>query len=165
MMKDDAQYKVRSAPVTGTGARTSFRFDESTWAAIDMVAAKANKSWIEWATRAIAARPNAGSKAGAVRSALADALLEEQYTALVSEEGPGAQQIHHMHAIAGSGYYRLDDETLGIELAGADIACQDESFEGFTFIVGYRAEVAGGSPFVCIRNRLRDGLHLFIVQE
>ena len=164
-MNDDARYKVRSAPVTGTAARTSFRFDESTWAAIDMVAAKANLSWVDWAARAIEARPNAGSKAGAVRSALADALLEEQYAALVTEGGPGVQSINHIHGIVGEGYYRLNDETLAIEVDGADIAIQDDAFEGFTLIVGYRAKAAGGAPFVCVKNRLRDGLHLFIAQE
>ena len=38
----------------------------------------------------------------------------------------------------------------------------DDAFEGFTLLVGTRSEASGGQPFVCLQNRLRGGLHLFI---
>ena len=68
------------------------------------------------------------------------------------------------HAIAGAGYQRLDDDLLAVQLDGARITARDDAFEGFTLIVGTRSEVSGGQPFVCVQNRLRGGLHLFIAQ-
>lgn len=162
-MDTEDKYKVRSASVSGTG-RTSFRFDISTWAAIDMVAEQAGMSWVDWAAKVIKGRPHAKSKAAAVRAALADALMQEQYIAMAEERAAG-QMFCNEHPIIGAGYYRLDDETLAIELEGAEITERDDSFEGFTFIAGYRNKSFGGNAFVCIQNRLRDGLHLFIAKE
>lgn len=163
-MDAEDKYKVRSATVTGTG-RTSFRFDTSTWAALDMVAEQAGMSWTEWAARAIAARPHAKSKAAAVRAALADALMLEQFNAMAEERAAGPKALADEHPIVGAGYYRLDDKTLALELDDAEVTLRDDSFESFTLIVGYRDKSVGGNAFICAENRLRDGLHLFIVKE
>lgn len=163
-MKTEDNYKVRSAAVTNSG-RTSFRFDTSTWTAIDMVAEKAGMTWIDWVTRAIASRPHAKSKASAVRAALADALLLEQFNAMAEDKSVGSEILADEHPIVGTGYYRLDDQSLSIELENARITLRDDSFEGFTLIVGYRDITYGGNAFLCVENRLRDGLHLFIVTK
>ncbi len=163
-MNTEDRYKVRSATVSGTG-RTSFRFDVSTWAAIDMVAEQAGMSWVNWATKVIEGRPHAKSKAAAVRAALADALMAEQFKAMEGEMAAGPMPLADMHPIIGEGYYRLDDETLALELAEAQVILRDDSFVGFTMIVGYRDKAFGGNPFVCVENRLRNSLHLFIVKE
>lgn len=157
-------FKVRSAAVTGTG-RTSFKFDASTWAAIDMVAEQAGKTWVEWAADAIQARRHAKSKAAAVRAALADALMMEQFKAMTDERQAGEQPLDIEHPIVGSGYYRLDDKTLALELEGAEVSLRDDAFEGFTLIVGYRDKSYGGNAFICLENRLRGGLHLFIAKD
>ncbi len=168
MNNSDINYKVRSAAVSGTG-RSSFKFDASTWAAIDLVAEQAGLTWVDWASRAIKARPHAKSMAAAVRAAVADALMAKQFEAMVEENSAGQQYLDdiddHSHPLVGGGYYRLNDETLNIELEGARITTQDDCFEGFTLIVGYRDKSFGGNAFICIKNRLRDGLHLFIAQE
>lgn len=155
--------KTRTATVSGTG-RTSFAFDEATWAAIDNVAAAAGQSWSEWARRAIMQRP-AASKAASIRAALADALLTKQAQLLLEDMEPGLQTTATSHPITGTGYYRLNDDTLATELDGATIELKDDSFEGFTLIVGHRAKSVGGEPFIAIENRLRGGLHLFIAPE
>lgn len=161
--REAPKLRVRTAAVSGTG-RTSFRFDDSTWAAIDMVAARANMPWAEWAKRAVESRPNTGSKAAAVRAALADAMMAEQFLANAEERAAGLTNAPQ-HPIVGGGYYRLDDKTLAVELDGAEFTHRDDSFEGFTFISGYRDKSFGGSPFICVENRLKGGLHLFIVKE
>lgn len=163
-MTDEDKYKVRSAAVAGTG-RTSFRFDTSTWAAIDLVAEQAGMTWVEWAAKAIAGRPHRKSKASAVRAAVADALMAEQFKVMAEEAPAGPMNLDDDHPIVGAGYYRLDDKTLALELEDAEITLRDDSFESFTLIVGYRSKSFGGNAFVCVENRLRDGLHLFLARE
>lgn len=162
-MKDSQDKKTRTATVSGTG-RTSFAFDVSTWNAIDSVSARAGLQWSEWAARAIASRPNVG-KASAVRAALADDLLAQQMTLLAEDRSEGPQEVADVHPMIGDGYYRLGDEGLAAELEHARIITRDDAFEGFTLIVGYRAESYGGTPFVAIENRLKGGLHLFMTEH
>lgn len=78
---------------------------------------------------------------------------------------PGPRVAETYHPVIGNGYHRVDDATLATELDGAVIQLKDDSFEGFTLIVGYRAESAGSQPFIAIENRLRGGLHLIIAPE
>lgn len=166
----DAQLKTRTAAVSGTG-RTTFRLDAATWDAIDKVADDAGLTWAEWASAAIAKRPNR-SKAAAVRAALADSLLNRELSKLLdnldgdeSEISTGTQDIGVDHPIVGSGYHRLDDQALQLELEGATITARDGSFVGFELFVGYRDKGFGGEPFIAIKNRLRDATHLFISPE
>lgn len=147
----------RTAAVTADG-RTTFQFDPETWAAIDKLAAKLGTSWQDWAARAIERRPNIG-KAAALRAAVAEEVLTEPVAAAQ------AAALPEPHPIIGSGYHRLDDDLLAVQLDGARITVSDDAFEGFTLLVGTRSEASGGEPFVCIQNRLRGGLHLFITQE
>lgn len=75
-----------------------------------------------------------------------------------------------LHSIIGDGYYLLTDEELAIELEGAEIAEENAVFEVFTLIAGYRdrafsADRKMADPFICIRNSLSNGPHLFICQE
>ena len=147
----------RTAAVTAEG-RTTFQFDPETWAAIDKLAAKLGTPWQDWAARAIARRPRIG-KAAALRAAVAEEVLTEPVSAAQ------AVVLPEPHPIIGAGYHRLDDDLLAVQLDGARITARDDAFEGFTLIVGTRAEASGGQPFVCIQNRLRGGLHLFIAQE
>jgi predicted DNA-binding ribbon-helix-helix protein len=158
------KFKVRSAAVTGGPERTSFRFDTQTWAAIDMISERKGMGWVEWVAQVVASRPHAKSKAAAVRATVEDELLADQFKAVAEERAAGPKQLPDSHPIIGKGYYRLDDETLGIELDGAEITTEDDCFEGFTLIAGYRNRDLGGHPFVCVKNRLRGGLHLFIAQ-
>lgn len=161
---DGNKLKTRTAAVSGTG-RTSFQFDATTWAAIDLVAEQANMTWVQWAARAIQSRPNTRSKAAAVKAALADALMKNQYEAIIKERGESLGELPENHPIVGKGYYRLDDQMLDTEMKGAEIVRRDNNFTTFTMIVGYRDKARGGNAFVCILNGLRDGLHLFIVKE
>lgn len=158
-------HKVRTANVSGDVKRTSFRFDVSTWAALDMVAANAGISWVEWVSRAITANPKASSKASAIRSALTDALLSEQFQSMANELGAGERELSQVHPIVGSGYYCLDDVTLAAELDMADITVRNDCFESFTLLIGYRGKTFGGNAFVCIENRLKNGLHFFIAKD
>lgn len=162
-MNDQQHKKTRTATVTESTARTSFAFDTSTWEAIDAVSAQAGLQWHEWAARAIASRPNV-SKASAIRTALADDLLQQRMAVLTEERLEGPQQVEEAHPMIGSGYYRLTDEGLAAELERARIITRDDSFEGFTLIVGYRDKSYGGNAFVAIENRLKDGLHLFMTE-
>jgi len=151
--------------VAATG-RTTFRLDEATWAAIDKVADEAGMTWVEWAAKAVALRPHR-SKAGAVRAALADYLLNQQLSALLdgSEADDMQPDIGEDHPIIGNGYYRLDDTALDLELDGATVVARDGSFESFELIVGYRSKSFGSEPFMAIKNRLRDARHLFIAPQ
>ncbi len=169
-MTEAQQLKTRTAAVSGTG-RTTFRLDAETWDAIDKVADEAGMTWVEWATAAIAKRPHR-SKAAAVRAALADALLNRELAKLLdnldgdeSGETIGTQEVEESHPIIGSGYHRLDDQALQLELEGATITVRDGSFVGFELIVGYRDKSFGREPFIAIKNRLHDAPHLFISPE
>lgn len=151
-------FKTRNAELTGKG-RSSFRFETTTWDAIDRMAAKRGIRWQDWARDVLAAQPAAPNKAALLRAALADELMTEQFMAL-GEAGPVETNVNH--PIIGNGYWRLNDERLQIELEGATITTRDNSFVAFTLITGYRSKQSGGEPFVIIQNALRDGLHLMI---
>lgn len=148
----------RTAAVSGAG-RTTFSFDPETWALIDKIAGSQGATWQEWAARAVAERPGIG-KASALRAALAEEVLIESAADVAMQA-----DLPESHPIVGTGYYRLDDDTLKIELDGAQITTRDDSFEGFTLLIGTRSKSFGSQPFVCIQNRLKDALHLFIAPE
>jgi len=152
-------FKVRTANLTDDGRRTSLKFDETTWKMIDHIAAKRGTGWKEWARQLLKANPAALNKAAVLRAALADELMTEQFKA--SSEA-GAVETNRPHEITGSGYWRLNDEQLQSELAGAVITNRDDSFIVFSFVTGYRSKESGGQPFVIVQNALRGGLHLFI---
>jgi len=154
-------YKVRTAELTGTG-RTSLRFEETTWAAIDAVAIKKGIRWQDWARKAIASKPGAPNKSAVIRAALADELLTEQFAALAEESGSGVAAISEPHAIAGTGYYRIDDEQLASELGSASTITRDAGFASFVLHIGRRSASYGGEPFVIIENLLKGQLHLMI---
>jgi hypothetical protein len=80
------EMKTRTADVTNSGHRTSFRFDVETWDALDDIAISVGMSWDEWATEAIEANPTA-TKAAAVRYALQSALRNEVSDAV---DGPAS---------------------------------------------------------------------------
>lgn len=151
-------YKTRNAELTGFG-RTSFRLEETTWAALDMMAAKRGIRWQDWAAEVIATQPEAPNKTALLRAALADELMTEQFIAM-GEAGAVATNVSH--EIMGNGYWRLNDEQLETELEGATITTRDNSFVAFTLITGYRSKAYGGEAFVIVQNALRDGLHLMI---
>lgn len=153
-------FKVRTTELTGTG-RTSLRFEETTWAAIDALAVNRGIRWQDWARDVIAQKPGAPNKSAVIRAALVDELLAEQFIAL-GETGAVATNVSH--EIVGNGYWRLNDEQLQTELEGATIITRDSSFGAFILIYGYRDKSYGGEPqpFVIIQNELRGQLHLMI---
>jgi hypothetical protein len=77
---------------------------------------------------------------------------------------------HIWHPILGDGYYPINDEALEIELAGADIVEENDMFETFTLVVGYRdksysADKKTAQPFVCIKNNTPGAPHLFLAKD
>jgi len=151
-------FKTRTADLTGAG-RATFRFEDTTWTALDMLAAKRGIRWQDWAREVLATQPDAPNKAALLRAALADELMTEQVIALGEA---GAVATNTPHEITGNDYWRLNDEQLEQELAGATITTRDNSFVAFTLITGYRSKEYGGEAFVIVQNALRDGLHLMI---
>lgn len=151
-------FKTRTADLTGAG-RATFRFEDTTWAALDMLAAKRGIRWQDWAREVLATQPDAPNKAALLRAALAEDLMNEQVITL-GESGAVATNVPH--EITGNGYWRLNDDELQSELEGATITTRDSSFAAFTLLTGYRAESYGGEPFVIIQNELRGQLHLMI---
>ncbi|CAM6427270.1 MULTISPECIES: hypothetical protein [Enterobacteriaceae] len=154
-------FKTRTADLTGAG-RATFRFENTTWAAIDMLSAKQGIRWQDWARNVLASQPDAPNRTALLRAALADELMTEQIFAL-GEAGPVEANIHH--EIIGNGYWRINDEQLQTELDGATIVTRDNSFAAFTLLTGYRGKSYGGSPFVIIQNELRGQLHLMIAPD
>jgi len=151
-------FKTRTADLTGAG-RATFRFEDTTWTALDMLAAKRGIRWQDWAREVLETQPDAPNKAALLRAALADELMTEQVIAL-GEAGAVATNVSH--EIMGNGYWRLNDVELAGELEGATITTRDNSFVAFTLITGYRNKASGGEAFVIVQNALRDGLHLMI---
>ncbi|UMZ13514.1 hypothetical protein I9018_07390 [Pseudomonas sp. MPFS] len=154
-------FKVRTTELTGTG-RTSLRFEESTWAAIDALAVNRGIRWQDWARDVIAQKPGAPNKAAVIRSALADELLAEKLAAVADEFASGTAELTEEHEIAGTGYYRLDDVQLASELAGASITTRDDSFGSFVLHIGRRSISYGGESFVIVENMLKGQLHLML---
>lgn len=154
-------FKVRTTELTGTG-RTSLRFEESTWAAIDALAVNRGIRWQDWARAVIARKPGTPNKSAVIRAALADELLAEQFAALAEESVSGSVELPQTHEIAGTGYYRLDDGQLVSELETATVITKDDSFGSFVLHIGRRSPSYGGEPFVVIENMLKGQLHLMI---
>lgn len=154
-------FKVRTTELTGTG-RTSLRFEETTWAAIDALAVNRGIRWQDWARDVIAQKPGAPNKSAVIRAALADELLAEQFTALAENSAPGTAELNEVHEIVGTGYYRLDDDQLASELADASIITKDDSFGSFVLHIGRRPTSYGGESFVIVENMLKGQLHLMI---
>ncbi|HHH2127374.1 TPA: hypothetical protein ACPZUW_000228 [Yersinia enterocolitica] len=154
-------FKTRTADLTGAG-RATFRFEDTAWMAMDMLAAKRGVRWQDWAREVLATQPDAPNKAALLRAALADELMTDQVIAL-SEAGAVATNVSH--AIVGNGYWRLNDEELQSELEDATITTRDSSFSAFTLLTGYTGKSSGGSPFVIIQNELRGQLHLMIAPD
>ncbi|WP_438279554.1 hypothetical protein [Pseudomonas alabamensis] len=154
-------FKVRTTELTGTG-RTSLRFEDTTWAAIDALAVKRGIRWQDWARDVIAQKPGAPNKSAAIRAALADELLTEQFAALTEGGSVGIAELGETHEVAGSGYYRLNDEQLASELEDASITTRDNSFGSFVLHIGRRSDSFGGEPFIAIENMLKGHLHLMI---
>ena len=154
-------FKVRTTELTGTG-RTSLRFEETTWAAIDALAVNRGIRWQDWAREVIALKPGAPNKSAVIRAALADELLAEQFSALAEESVSGSVELPHAHEITGTGYYRLDDDQLVGELESATVVTKDDSFGSFILHIGRRSSSYGGEPFVVIENMLKGQLHLMI---
>jgi predicted DNA-binding ribbon-helix-helix protein len=154
-------FKVRTTELTGTG-RTSLRFEETTWAAIDALAVNRGIRWQDWARDVIAQKPGAPNKSAVIRAALADELLAEQFAALAEESASGTAELNEVHEIVGTGYYRLDDDQLASELASASIITKDDSFGSFVLHIGRRSTSYGGESFVIVENMLKGHLHLMI---
>jgi predicted DNA-binding ribbon-helix-helix protein len=155
----DKTFKVRTAELSGTG-RSSLRLEESTWAAIDSIALRAGVRWQDWAREIIRKKPHF-NKTGVIRAAVAEELMADQFVAM-AQLGFIADSISEPHAVLGAGYYRLDDAQLKVELEGADVTTQDDSFGAFVLYAGTRAPALGGEPFVVIQNQLKGFLHLMI---
>ncbi|MCM7212232.1 hypothetical protein [Enterobacter sp.] len=153
--------KIRTAKLIEEN-RTSLKLDESTWAAIDMLAEKRGTDWKGWAKMVLKANPDSLNKAALLRAALVEELMTEQMLTL-AEAGPVETNINH--EIIGNGYWRLNDEQLQSELDGATIVTRDNSFAAFTLLTGYRDKSYGGSPFVIIQNELRGQPHLMIAPD
>lgn len=51
-------FKTRNAELAGIG-RTSFRLEDTTWTALDMLAAKRGIRWQNWASEVLATQPDA----------------------------------------------------------------------------------------------------------
>ncbi|WP_224765896.1 hypothetical protein [Pseudomonas asiatica] len=154
-------YKVRTTELTGTG-RTSLRFEETTWAAIDALATNKGIRWQDWAREVLALKPGAPNKSAVIRAALADELLAEQFAAMAEESGVGVAELPEPHGVVGQGYYRLDDDQLASELQDATTITKDGSFGSFVLHIGRRSTSFGGEPFVIIENLLKGQLHLMI---
>ena len=153
--------KTRNAELAGIG-RTSFRLEDTTWTALDMLAAKRGIRWQDWASEVLATQPDAPNRTALIRAALADELMAERIVHL-TEAGSVEADTHH--EIIGNGYWRINDEQLQSELDGATIVTRDNSFAAFTLLTGYRDKSYGGSPFVIIQNELRGQLHLLIAPD
>lgn len=154
-------FKTRNAELAGIG-RTSFRLEDTTWTALDMLAAKRGIRWQNWASEVLATQPDAPNRTALIRAALADELMTEQIHT-IAESGSVEADSHH--EIIGNGYWRLNDEQLQSELDGATIITRDSSFAAFTLLTGYKDKSYGGSPFVIIQNELRGQLHLMIAPD
>ena len=161
----DRKKLTRTAQLSDKG-RTSLRFDADTWKQVDDIAAHAGMKWLDWARRAVQSRPDM-SKAAAIRFALASEQAERHFAEATSRYAPGKVSLPALHPLVGQAYYRLDDEALQIELDAADITERDAAFTSFELITGFRSKSFGDpqQPFLCIRNLLRDQLHLFIVLD
>lgn len=154
-------FKVRTAELAD-GRRTSFRFEVTTWAAIDALADDRGIRWQDWARVVLAQKPEAPNKAAVIRSALADELLAEQFAAMAEESAAGMAELSEPHEVCGSGYYRINDSELASELADATTITKDGSFGSFVLHIGRRSTSYGGEPFVIIENLLKGQLHLMI---
>lgn len=74
------------------------------------------------------------------------------------QEGPVV--VLEDHPIIGPVYQRLSSEALGEFLSDAIILDEDSRFTSFSLVFGTHGHE--NAPFVCIKNRLVDGLHLLI---
>jgi hypothetical protein len=64
------------------------------------------------------------------------------------------------HPIVGLEYQRLGTIALNDFMLDAEIMAEDNFFTSFTLVLGMHGPEE--TPFVCIKNRVEDGLHLLI---
>ncbi|MEJ1644202.1 hypothetical protein SMA60_28700, partial [Escherichia coli] len=83
--------------------------EDTTWTALDMLAAKRGIRWQDWASEVLATQPDAPNRTALIRAALADELMAERIVHL-TEAGSVEADTHH--EIIGNGYWRINDEQL-----------------------------------------------------
>ena len=74
------------------------------------------------------------------------------------QEGPVV--VVEDHPIVGRNYQRLNNDALNDFLANARIMDTDARFMSFSLVYGTHGHKK--TPFLCVKNRLEDGLHLLI---
>ncbi len=109
---------------------------------------------INAATTTIADKPR--RRTGNGRNPDLVALLREFQQRLKEGHVP----LFGIHPIVGSEYQRLGTVALNDFMLDAQIMVEDAFFTSFTLVLGTHGP--DESPFVCIRNRVEDGLHLLI---
>ena len=114
--------------------------------------------WVDWAAKVIEGRPHAKSKAAAIRAALTDTLMTDQFL-VMSEERSFDLDIMQDHPLMRNSA-AVSDSQLAEILKSATVQGQSD-FGGFTVLFGHDE---AGQNCIWIKNGLRDRQHFaFIV--
>jgi hypothetical protein len=144
--------QARTLPL-GMGKKTTLKFDQATWRAIDLVASRDGLRWTEWARRQMAANASAENMHAAVRAAAVDALLAQNIIAERADQLTGATPP--LLASAGT----LDDDQLAQELSNACVDAGPFDLGGFAVRVGSDGD---GRACIWIENMLKGCPHYAI---
>lgn len=150
-MKQNAELVHEARGYTdGSGKRTTFRFDDQTWRAIDHIAALMGQTWAQWVCGIPVQFENRHTD---VRSTVVSELMTLKSLRIQPED------LRVSAPLLGNAQ-TMSDKEFAADLLG-DMTFVDKSpvnFGGFSIRTGTR----NGAPCIWIKNNLRDQPHLVI---
>lgn len=136
---------------------TSIKLAPLTWEAVELVSERCNMRWTEW-TRDVLSRAAPGdNRTELIRTALIETLTTLSFPLPMDQRS----EIWSEHPIM-SGASELRDKEFNAFVAHSSKIMETINLGGFEIIVGFDSD---HHPFVGIRNGLRNGINLAIVQN
>jgi predicted DNA-binding ribbon-helix-helix protein len=131
------------------GRKTSLKFDEPTWEAIDLLARHHGTRWTHWARQQLADHPEADNLRAVLRAAVTRWLLD---TSVVTTMEGRADALARPTPALLAAAYSLDDGQLAEEQAAGTVHGELDDLGGFHVVAG---EDQQGRACYWIKNGLR----------
>lgn len=138
----------------GTSARTSVRLDETTWAAVDLIAEQQGKKWSEWARGVLREHPDAKNATAVLRTAAVNGLM---MMTVLQNRGDDLALMNDNVLMRDSA--SLSEKQLNSIMETVTIRGRSDH-GGFEVVFG---KDDAGQDCVWIINNMRDGLHFALV--
>ena len=142
----------RMVPLPG-GKRAGIKLDEPTWAAIDWLSEKAEKTWQQWCADVIDRTPDHENLTAAVRAAAMESVLDET---IFNERAEGFSGLH------AAGFRQAGLCHIGRDFDEAKDQAIIEGKADLTSVEVMSGIDEHGHVAYYIRNKLADAPHMII---